>query len=47
VVTAAMVPELKKIYKEFWVKQLQNLIRQYPEANDELLQGIKQIQALS
>lgn len=46
-VTNAMVPELKKTYKEFWIKQLQNLIRQYPEANDELLQGIKQVQALS
>lgn len=46
-VTAAMVPELKKAYKEFWVKQLQNLIRQFPEANEELLQGIKQVQALS
>ena len=46
-VTAAMVPELKKAYKEFWIKQLQNLVRQYPEANGELLQGIKQVQALS
>lgn len=47
VVTAAMVPELKKAYKDFWIKQLQNLVRQFPEANEELLQGIKQVQALS
>lgn len=46
-VTAAMVPKLKKTYKEFWIKQLQNLVRHYPEANDELLQGIKQVQAMS
>ena len=47
VVTAAMVPKLKASYKEFWIKQLQQLTKDYPEANDELLQGIKEIQALS
>lgn len=47
IVTAAMVPELKKTYKNFWIKQLQNLVRHYPEANDELLRGIKQVQAMS
>lgn len=46
-ITSAMVPALKKAYKEFWVKQLQTLIHQFPEANEELLQGIKQVQALS
>lgn len=46
-VTAAMIPKLKKTYKEFWVKQLQTLVRHFPEANEELLQGIKQVQALS
>lgn len=46
-VTAALVPALKKTYKEFWIRQLQILIRQYPEANEELLQSIKQVQALS
>jgi hypothetical protein len=46
VVTGAMVPELKKAYKDFWIKQLQQLATQYPEANNELLDGIKQIQAL-
>lgn len=46
-VTAAMVPELKKTYREFWVKQLQTLISQYPEAKQELLLGIKQVQTLS
>lgn len=47
VVTNAMVPELKKTYKEFWIKQLQSLISQYPEAKQELLQGIQQVQTLS
>lgn len=46
-VTAAMVPALKKAYKEFWIKQLQTLVRQYPEANEELLNGIKQVQAMN
>lgn len=46
-VTAAMVPKLKAAYKEFWIKQLQQLTKDYPEANDEILQGIKEIQALS
>jgi plasmid maintenance system killer protein len=46
-ITAAMVPALKKVYKEFWIKQLQTLVRQYPEANDELLNGIKQVQAMN
>lgn len=47
VITQAMVPELKKAYKDFWVKQLQQLTKQYPEANVELVNGIKAIQALS
>jgi hypothetical protein len=45
-VTQAMVPELKEAYKSFWIKQLQQLIQKYPEANTELNQGIKQIQSL-
>lgn len=45
-VTQAMVPELKKAYKNFWIKQMQQLIQKYPEANAELNQGIKQVQAL-
>jgi len=47
VVTAAMVPKLKQAYKEFWIKQLQTLIRHFPEANEELLNGIKEVQSLS
>jgi len=46
IITQAMVPELKKAYKEFWIKQMQQLIQKYPEANAELIQGIKQVQAL-
>lgn len=46
IVTAAMVPKLKQAYKEFWIKQLQQLTKQYPEANDELLDGIKLIQSI-
>jgi hypothetical protein len=45
-VTQAMVPQLKKAYKDFWIKQMQQLIQKYPEANAELNQGIKQVQAL-
>jgi hypothetical protein len=47
VVTNAMVPEIKKAYKEFWVKQLQQLTKQFPEANEEIIAGIKQVEALS
>jgi hypothetical protein len=46
-VTQALVPEIKKAYKDFWLKQLQQLTKQYPEANEELLQGIKELQSLS
>lgn len=46
VVTAAMVPELKKTYKNFWISQLQNLIKSFPEAIKELQDGIKQVQSI-
>lgn len=45
-VTAAMVPEIKKAYKEFWIKQLQQLLRQFPDAKTEILLGIKQLSVL-
>lgn len=46
IITNAMVPKLKQIYRDFWVKQMQQLSTQFPEARDELVNGIKQIQAL-
>lgn len=46
VVTNALVPEIKKAYKEFWIKQLQQLLRQFPNAKSEILLGIKQLSAL-
>jgi hypothetical protein len=46
IVANAMIPKLKEEYKKFWIKQLQQLIRQYPEANEQLVAGIKQIQIM-
>ena len=46
VVTAAMVPEIKKAYKDFYVKVLQGLLKQYPYAAKQIATGIQEIQAL-
>lgn len=46
-ITAALIPELKKNYKAFWIKQFQQLINHYPEARVELVDGIKQIRTLT
>lgn len=43
-ITQAMVPELKKTYKDFWIKQMQQLAKKYPEASTELVNGIKQVE---
>lgn len=46
IVAQAMVPQLKKIYKDFWVQKLQELMKKYPEASLELQNGMKQIQSI-
>lgn len=46
VVAQAMVPKLKETYKEFWIKKMQELAAQYPEAKAELEAGIKTIQSI-
>lgn len=46
VVTNAMVPVIKKAYKDFWIKQMQQLVSKYPESRTELLDGIKQVSSL-
>jgi hypothetical protein len=40
-VAQAMVPKLKETYRDFWVKKMQELASQYPEAQAELQGGIK------
>lgn len=47
VVTAALVPQVKKAYKDFWISHLQKLSDQYPEARAELAAGIREVQTLS
>lgn len=42
----ALVPQVKKLYKDFWVKKLQDLATQYPQAAAEIQAGISQVEAL-
>lgn len=46
VVAQAMVPKLKETYRDFWVKKMQELASQYPEAQSELQAGIKTLLSL-
>lgn len=45
-VAQAMVPKLKEVYKDFWIKKMQELAGQYPEAQAELQAGIKSLQSI-
>lgn len=42
-VTQVLVPELKKIYKNFWIEKLRMLAASYPEAKREIEAGISEI----
>lgn len=44
IITQAMVPQLKQAYKDFWIKQMQQLAKKYPEASTEIVNGIKQVE---
>ncbi len=46
IVAQAMVPKLKEVYKDFWLKKLQELITQYPEAQSELRAGMATISSI-
>lgn len=45
-VAQAMVPKLKEIYKDFWLKKMQELTSQYPEAQEELKAGMETIKSI-